>query len=38
MCYIVRRKLVAVVMGAFLLALAMLELAQAANVPVYLEG
>ena len=38
MCYIVRKKLVAVVLGALLLALAMPGLAQAANVPVYLEG
>ncbi len=40
MCYIVRKKLVAVVLGALLLALATpgLAQAQAANVPVYLEG
>ena len=40
MCYIVRKKLMAVVLGALLLALAPpgLAQAQAANVPVYLEG
>lgn len=40
MCYIVRKKLMAVVLGALLLALATpgLAQAQAANVPVYLEG
>ena len=40
MCYIIRKKLVAVVLGALLLALATPGLAQArvAGVPVYLEG